>query len=58
MITSQTTRRLICLYLQARQVRNLHRSAARAGAGGIFVVSYSFFAKVNICSDEMYYCKN
>lgn len=35
-----------CLYLQARQVRSLHRSAARAGAGGIFVVSSSFFSKV------------
>lgn len=27
------------LDLQARQVRSLHRSAVRAGAGGIFVVS-------------------
>lgn len=32
---------LLSLDLQARQVRNLHRSAVRAGAGGIFVVSYS-----------------
>lgn len=29
--------------LQARHVRGLHRSSARSGAGGVFVVSFTYF---------------